>query len=102
MKCPMCNRPCGDFGKNIVMLGHPLEYWIDLQVRAEELNVAKLIEEIVRLKKEPTYYDTCGLSYYDIEERIKLVLRPKPPMMPLMLHRWLLKTLLNLMYFKKP
>ena len=39
-------------------LGHPVEYWIALQSKAETLDVVKLIEEIATLRSKVSFYES--------------------------------------------
>ena len=40
------------------LMGHNMEYWIELQARAEELNAVKLIEEIAILHAKVSFYES--------------------------------------------
>ncbi len=54
MKC----KKCGHEDSSYTLMGHPVDYWIELQTRVEELNAVKLIEEIVHLKAKLYSYET--------------------------------------------
>jgi hypothetical protein len=49
IKCPNCQNEMANMD-SFEFLGHKADYWIDLQVKAEELGVVALLEENVQLK----------------------------------------------------
>ena len=42
----------------MVLLGHPLEYWIELQERADKLAVTDCIAEIAALRAKVSFYES--------------------------------------------
>jgi len=48
----------GDMSNEFQLMGHNMEYWIELQARAEELNAVKLIEEIAILHAKVSFYES--------------------------------------------
>jgi hypothetical protein len=49
IKCPNCQHQLANT-ITFEFLGHKADYWIDLESRAEELNVVELLKENTRLK----------------------------------------------------
>jgi len=45
-------------GKDFMLLGHSLEYWIELEKQAKSLDYDKLIEEIARLRAKVSFYES--------------------------------------------
>ena len=39
-------------------LGHTIQYWIELQKKARQLNVVKLLEEIAELRGKVSFYES--------------------------------------------
>ncbi len=39
-------------------LGHPIEYWIELQDKADQLGVVKWLEEIAELRGKVSFYES--------------------------------------------
>jgi hypothetical protein len=60
IKCPKCQYEIVNM-ETFELLGHTADYWIELETKAETLNVTKLLEEIVHLKAK----------IYDFEQIVK-------------------------------
>jgi hypothetical protein len=68
-RCPSCNHDILDISiEHAVFLGKPMEYWIELQAKVEELDAVTLMDEITKLKAELyTYQNAVKL----LNERIE-------------------------------
>ncbi|RLA40679.1 MAG: hypothetical protein DRR06_17095 [Gammaproteobacteria bacterium] len=69
MKCNKCTN-CGFTVLDLeggVFLGRNFSYWVELESKAERLDVTNLMDEIVRLKAKLFSYQEIEKLYKDIK-----------------------------------
>jgi hypothetical protein len=65
IKCPACSYEMANMD-TFKFLGHPAEYWIDLQVKAETLSVSDLMTENIQLKAKLYNMDLIAKSIAEV------------------------------------
>jgi len=52
----------------MIFLGHPTEYWLELEKKAQELNLVRWLEEIATLRGKVGFYESRISEMNDFRE----------------------------------